>query len=158
MTLKEMLNYIVGIIGVLSVFVEVNKKLPWKPWTHFIEWLGDCLTRNLDDRMELLAEQTKANTEAIIELDKKVEKRFDENQKKADEKEAKRLRASIICFSDACRTNVLHSKTHFENIFRDIDDYNYYCIRHNIPNHYIEGEVAFITEVYEKVLRENKFV
>lgn len=158
LTIREVINYIVGIMVVFSVIVEFNKRLPWKPITHIIEWFGGALTKNLNTKMEELSKQTKANNEAIIELDKKVEERFAENQKEADEKEAKRLRASIISFSDACRADAHHSKNHFENIFRGIDDYNTYCERHHIPNHFINSEVAYITEVYNHVLKENKFI
>ena len=91
-------------------------------------------------------------------LDNKIDLKFEEKNKDDDEKEAKRLRASIIAFSDSCRVNTKHTKQHFENVFRDIDDYNLYCMKHNIPNHYIDGEVSYITSIYEKCLRENSFL
>lgn len=158
MTVRDLINTIVGIMAVVTLVIEFTKKLPWKPLTHIVEWFGSTLTHKLDEKVELLTTQTKANNEAIIKLDEKVDRQFLENQKEQDEKEAKRLRASIICFSDSCRIDTQHSKSHFENIFRDIDDYKTYCEKHDIPNHFIDGEVAYITEVYEHVLKENKFV
>ena len=112
----------------------------------------------MDTKLELIEQQQKANNDAIIELDKKVERKFSEQQKEADEKEAKRLRASIISFSDSCRVHEKHTKNHFENIMRDYDDYMVYCDKHNLENHFIEGEKQYIESVYQECLRENKFL
>ena len=158
LTVRELINYIVGIIGVVSVFVEFSKKLPFKPWSLLFKWIGEQMTKDLNEKLVDLKNQQTANNEAIIELDKKVEKKFAEKQVEDDEKESKRLRASIISFSDSCRVGNHHTKNHFENVFRDIGDYENYIRKHNIPNHYIEEETRFIKCVYEECLRENKFL
>ena len=158
LTLGELFNYIVGAIAVVSFLVEKSKKLPFKPWSALISWFGKCLTTNLAKDLQDLKKETKANNEAIIELSKKVDKKFNEQQRQADEKEAKRLRASIISFSDSCRIHDKHTKTHFENVMRDYDDYMAYCDKHNLENHFIEGEKQYIESVYQECLRENKFL
>lgn len=157
-TLKDIIYFIVGVIGVLSIVVEKAKKIPFHPWTHLFEWIGSSLTKSVDTKLEMIEQQQKANNDAIIELDKKVERKFSEQQKEADEKEAKRLRASIISFSDSCRVHEKHTKNHFENIMRDYDDYMAYCVKHNLENHFIEGEKQYIESVYQECLRENKFL
>lgn len=158
LTVGELVSTIVAIIGVLSVIIEFSKKLPYRPLTAFLVWIGDRITSNLDAKLAELERQTKENNQAIINLDNKVERKFKEKQRDDDEKEAKRLRANIISFSDACRVKVHHTKTHFENVFRDIDDYNNYCETHDIPNHYIEAEIRYIEDTYKQCLRENKFL
>lgn len=173
LTLKQVVEVIVGVLVVISAFVEWNKKLPYHPISSFISWLGKNLMKSTLDEINArfceleqshntksaeLETQQKANNEAIIELSKKVDKKFNEQQRQADEKEAKRLRASIISFSDSCRIHDKHTKTHFENIFRDYDDYMAYCEKHNLANHYIEGEYAYIKDVYQECLSENKFL
>ena len=157
-TLKDIIYFIVGVIGVLSIVVEKAKKIPFNPWTHLFEWIGNSLTKSVDTKLEMIEQQQKANNDALIELDKKVERKFSEQQKEADEKEAKRLRASIISFSDSCRVHEKHTKNHFENIMRDYDDYMVYCDKHNLENHFIEGEKQYIESVYQECLRENKFL
>lgn len=97
-TLRDIIYFIVGVIGVLSIVVEKAKSLPFHPWTHFFKWVGKCITSTMDDKLTELEKQQKANNEAIIELDKKVDKKFEEKQRDDDEKEAKRLRSSIISF------------------------------------------------------------
>ena len=83
---------------------------------------------------------------------------MDALERHSDEKEAKRLRSNIICFSDSCRIGTHHTKNHFENIFRDYDDYKNYCKVHKFENHFIDGEMSYIESIYEECLRENKFL
>ena len=157
-TLKDIIYFIVGVIGVLSIVVEKAKKIPFHPWTHLFEWIGSSLTKSVDTKLEMIEQQQKANNDAIIELSKKMDDKFSEHLKEADEKEAKRLRARIISFSDSCRVHTKHTKNHFENVFRDYDDYLEYCKRHNFANHYIEGEYEYIRSVYQKCLLEDDFL
>lgn len=157
-TLKDVIYFLVAFVGIVSIVVEKAKKLPFHPWTHFFEWFGKCLNKSVLDRLEKVEQTTKANNEAITELDKKMEKKFEESQKEADEKEAKRLRASIISFADTCRVGQHHTQNHFENIFRDYSDYVAYCDKHDIPNHYIDEEFKYIQGIYQECLKENKFL
>ena len=157
-TLKDIIYFIVGVIGVLSIVVEKAKKIPFHPWTLLFEWIGKSLTKNVDCKLELIEQQQKANNEAIIELDKKVERKFKEKQEDDDTKEAKRLRARIIEFADSCRVGNHHTQNHFENVMRDYSDYVDYCSKHDIPNHFIDSEYKYIEGVYQECLRENKFL
>ena len=157
-TLKDLCYFVVGIITVLSVIVEKAKKLPFKPWTHLFEWLGRCLTKDLNSKLEKIEKQQEANIEAINELDKKVERKFKEKQRIDDEKEAKRLRADIIMFADSCRVGNHHTQNHFENIMREYSDYMRYCEKHEIPNHFIDNEYYYIKSIYQECIQENKFI
>lgn len=157
-TLKDIIYFIVGVITIFSIVVEKAKNIPFHPWTHFFEIIGKSLTKSVDSKLELIEQQQKANNEAIIELDKKVEIKFKEKQEDDDTKEAKRLRARIIEFADSCRVGNHHTQNHFENIMRDYSDYMDYCSKHDIPNHFIDSEYKYIEDIYQECLRENKFL
>lgn len=157
-TLKDILYFIVGFIGVASIIVEKAKSIPCHPWTHLLKWIGSSLTSSVNTKLDELEKQQKANNEAIIELDKKVERKFKEKQRDDDEKEAKRLRASIIEFSDSCRCGNKHTQNHYENVMRDYDDYMDYCRKHDLSNHYIENEYAYIQSLYQERLKNNDFL
>lgn len=157
-TINDLSYFIVGIITVLSVVVEKINSLPFKPWTHLFEWFGKCVTKSVDLKLEEIERQQKANIEAIIRLNEKVERKFEEKQKDDDEKEAKRLRSSIIQFADSCRVGNHHTQNHFENVMRDYSDYMDYCTKHDIPNHFIDSEYRYIEDIYQECLRENKFL
>ena len=157
-TLRDIIYFIVGIITVLSVIIENSKKLPFNPWTTLLKWIGNRVLGDINRRLDIIEEQQKTNIEAVNRLEEKMNARFEETQRCSDEKEAKRLRLSIIEFSDSCRCNIPHTQNHFENIMRDYSDYIQYCEKNNIPNHFIDSEFKYIQEVYQKCLKENKFL
>ena len=66
--------------------------------------------------------------------------------------------ANIISFADSCRVGNHHTQSHFENIMRDYSDYEHYCKKHDIPNHFIDSEYKYIEKVYQECLEEDKFI
>lgn len=157
-TLKQVFDFIVGAIAVISIFVEFSKKIHFRPWSFVFSHIEGLLNRNLLKKLDEIEKQQRANEEAIIELKKDIEKKFEESAVAADTKEAKRLRSRIIEFTDSCRIHQKHTKTAFENITRDYDDYLNYCEEHDIPNHFIDAEFEYIKEVYAECQAENKFI
>jgi len=158
LTLGEVFAALVIILGVISAFIEWNKSIPAHPLTAFFSWLGKCFTQSINTRLDGLEKQIKDTNKAVTDLQSEMDTRFKEAERASDEKEMKRLRASIICFSDSCGKHEHHTKSHFDNIFRDIDDYNSLCEKHDFPNHFIEGEVRYIESVFDKCQRESKFL
>lgn len=157
-TLKQVVDFIVGVIVVFSTVAEFSKKIPFNPWSFVFSRIGNALTKDLTVKLDEVEKQQRANNDALIELEKKVDKRFDEKQKDDDEKEAKRLRSSIINFADSCRVGQHHTQNNFENVMRDYSDYVGYCEKHTIPNHFIDNEYLYIQGVYQECLEENKFL
>lgn len=157
-TLRQVFDFIVGAIAVISILVEKSKKLPFHPWSFLFSQLGKALNKDVRAKLDELDERQKANTTAIKELKEDMEHKFQEKAADDDQKEAKRLRARIIDFADSCRLHQHHTKTAFENIMRDYDDYVEYCEAHDIPNHFIDEEYEYITEVYRTCQRENRFL
>lgn len=157
-TLGQVFSFIAGCIAVISVFVEFNKKIPFHPLTSIVAWFGRAITRDLRKSYDEFQKKLDANTKAINELKQDMEVRFEKSATEADTKEAKRLRSRIIDFADSCRVHQKHTKTAFENISRDYDDYCEYCERRDIPNHFIDAEFEYIGSVYAECQKENKFI
>lgn len=157
-TIGQIIQFLTLILGGISVLIEFNKKIPYKPLTAFFKWIGNGLNKDLQKKLDRIEKQQKEYKEAIEALDKEMAKKFEEKQKSDDEKEAKRLRANIVCFADACRIGQKHTQHHFENVMRDYSDYMEYCEKHDIANHYIENDYIYIQEVYKKCLKENSFL
>ena len=63
-TLKDIIYFIVGVIGVLSIVVEKAKKIPFHPWTHLFEWIGSSLTKSVDTKLEMIEQQQKEQKKA----------------------------------------------------------------------------------------------
>lgn len=180
MSVGELCASIAAIAGVISVIIEKSKKLPFNPWSKLFGWIGskinapinkrlDTIEENQDKRMNALEENNKKTRELINEIRKDYKDsissikedyntRIDKLEYDADEKETKRLRSNIICFADACRSGMNHyTKQHFENIFRDYDDYLAYCEHRNFKNHFIDGEMEYIKTIYAERSKNNSF-
>lgn len=181
MPVGELAAHIAIILGIISVIVEKSKKLPFNPWSKLFNWIGskanESISKRLDgiekaqtERLDNLEKQYKQTTDLINEIKTdyissvsaikdEFNSRIDKLEYDADEKEMKRLRSNILCFADACRTKSdSYTKQHFENIFRDYDDYLSYCENRNFKNHFIDGEIDYIKSVYTDYSNNNKFL
>lgn len=157
-TLKQIIDFILGCIAVISVVIEFSHKIPINPWSFLFKKIGNSFNRDINIKLNELEKQQKINNKSIKELELVMENKFKEKQRNDDEKEAKRLRAHIISFADSCRTGQLHTQASFQNIFRDYSDYVSYCEENDIPNHFIDSEYTYINEIYQKCLKENNFL
>lgn len=158
LTVGQVFTWLAGISTIILALVEWNKKIPFHPLTKFLSWVGSCISKNLATNLTDLEKQVKDINKAVADLHNEMDTKFKEVERASDEKEAKRLRANIIAFSDECGRDVHHTKVHFENIFRDVDDYKKYCAKHNLENHFIEGEVRYIQSIYDKCVTDHKFI
>lgn len=157
-TLKQVIDFILGFIAIISVIIEFSHKIPINPWSFIFKRIGNSFNKDINIKLQELEKQQKINNKNLEELEKAIERKFKEKQRNDDEKEAKRLRAHIISFADSCRTGQLHTQASFQNIFRDYSDYVLYCKENDIPNHFIDSEYIYINEIYQECLKENKFL
>lgn len=157
-TLLHLRDIFLKAFAIIMVVIEFNKKIPFHPISYILGSFGKMLNKSLYEKMDEIEKQQEKNNKKIMELNEKVDKKFEEKQKDDDEKEAKRLRARIIEFADSCRVGNKHTQNHFENVFRDYDDYIRYCSKNSIPNHFIDAEHDYIDSVYHKCLKENRFL
>ena len=154
LTLGQITQYLVVIIGVLSVLIEKSKKLPFNPWSTILSSLGNKLNKNLISDLEEIKKQTEENKKAVELVNQKME----EQEIEADTKEAKRLRAEIIDYADSCQLHQMHTQSQYEEFVRKVSDYVSYCNKRNIPNHFIDSEVEYVTSVFNECVREGRFV
>lgn len=101
-------------------------------------------------------------TDALGELSKKIDGLSNELKAhiEANEmSEAKQARVRILRFADECRREELHSKEFFDSVLEDIDLYERYSARHpDFPNNKTVASTKIIKDLYDKCLRENKFI
>ena len=81
LTLKQLAEYIAVTIGVISLIVEWNKKIPWHPWSSMFAWIGKQFTKGIDEKIERLNKQIQDTAKAVEDLHNEMEHRFDENEK-----------------------------------------------------------------------------
>lgn len=130
-----------------SVVVEIAP-IKINPWGALARAIGKAMNHDL-------AEQLK-EVEAKVEL---IGNEFEAHKERTYEKEASDNRRRILRFNDETLLNVNHSKEHFDNVLKDIDEYEEYCNAHpDYPNSRAVLAIAQIKEEYAKRLKENSFL
>ena len=71
-TLKQVFDFIVGIVAVVSVIVEFSKKIPFHPWSFVFTQIGKALNKDVRSKLDELEQKCDANNKAIKEVKKDV--------------------------------------------------------------------------------------
>lgn len=73
--------------------------------------------------------------------------------------EAVNARSRILRFGDECLHSGKHTKEHFDNILRDITNYDHYCAAHpEFENNVTKMTAQRIEEIYHRCLADNDFL
>lgn len=144
----DQISWIGGLIAIMVSFVfeKISKK--FKPWSWLLNWIGTRINAGLDSK--------------ITEIDRRlthIEASNKAQDGKYDIGQALAARRNIINAADELRRHVEHSEEWFNEILADIKLYNDYCYNHkDFQNEKAVHSIAFISEVYDKLYRENAFV
>ena len=152
MTQEEIVAWCVG-LG-LPTLIQFSP-LKINPWTWVwkgLKWLwrGFCRSLNadvLDKLTEVQHDQqeTKQKLENHIRLD--------------DEREADKVRASILHFNNELLRDIPHTKEEFVEILAKIDWYNDFCDEHkDYRNSRAVHAIANIERVYDERLKKHDFL
>lgn len=152
MTREEIVALCVGLGLPTLIQLSPLKVNPWSWLWNALKWLwrGFCRSMNaevLDKLTSVEKEQkeTKAKLEKHIELD--------------DEREADKVRASILHFNNELLREIPHTKEEFVEILAKIDWYNDFCKTHeNYRNSRAVHAIAHIERVYDDRLEKHDFL
>ena len=150
---KETLT-VLGVALGLPTLVQISpiKINPWSWIWNMLKWLwrGFCRSLNaevLETLSEVMAEQedTKKRLQNHIDLD--------------DQREADKVRASILHFNNELLRDVPHTKEEFVEILSKIDWYNDFCDTHkDYKNSRAVHAIANIERVYDERLAKHDFL
>lgn len=98
------------------------------------------------------------NGEVLDKVDQ-LEKRIDGLKDDMDKRAAKDARTRILRFGDECLHGNLHSKEHYDQILRDITEYETYCDEHpNFANNMAVLTIGSIKSNYQRRLSDHDFL
>ena len=152
MTLRELAELGPGLAGLLAVLLTIVQITPIKvnPWSWIAAKVGGAANKELKDQLtEMKGEITSLKTDLSdlkkqIEVDKVVDSR-----------------RNILHFGDELVRDPTkrHTKEHFEQILRDCDRYEDYCLEHkDFENNQAVITIARIKEIYASCLRDHDFL
>ena len=140
MTVGELTGSIALVLAGVATFVEKTSKT-MKPLTKLARAIGRAINGDLIDKVE--------------GLEQKIEK-MDQDDKLQRAKDA---RTRVLRFGDELLHDVRHTKEHFDDVLRDITEYEKYCLEHpEFENDQMHITAEHIKETYHKCLREHSFL
>ena len=101
----------------------------------------------------------KAINGEVLEKVDKLSNDIETNKADSDEQWASLRRSNILKFGDEILHGIKHSKEHFDQILRDITDYETYCRNHpNYMNDRAHTTIKLIEDTYKNCLKNNSFL
>lgn len=158
MPLEQIFKYSGGGLLILLTLVQISP-LKINPWS----WLGGVIGKFLNHDVLQSVSELK---EAQLKYQKITDKRLDDIEKARrkfmyyqEECEAKAARRRILRAADESRLGIEHSHEYFREVLEDISFYNNFCHEHpEFRNMQAVAAISFVTETYQKCLKENKFL
>ena len=139
------------VIMVLSL-VEISP-IKINPWSVLIKWIAKLL-----GIVDLKTEMVQVR-DRMDELEKKIDQMKISEEEKEQLKEALAARRRILRFNDELLLKIKHSKEMFNDILKDITDYDNYCRTH--PD-FVNQRAVFaeqnVGKEYKKCMEENDFL
>lgn len=139
------------VIMVLSL-VEISP-IKINPWSMLIRWFAKLLGIS-DLKTEIVQVRDRMD-----ELEKKIDNMKISEEEKEQLKEALAARRRILRFNDELLLKIKHSKEMFDDILKDITDYDNYCRTH--PD-FLNQKAVFaeqnVGKAYKKCMEENDFL
>ena len=94
----------------------------------------------------------------VMEEVKQLKKELNEMKETEDMRNAKAARSRVLRFGDELTHDVHHTKEHFDDVLRDITDYNNYCDTHpNFENDQMHETAEYIKTIYRECLKNHSF-
>ena len=140
MSLHEILLASGGGLAVLLTLLQIAP-IRVNPWSAIAKAIGRALNGEVLDRVD------------------KLERDLDALRSAAEEREAVSCRARILHFGDETLHGARHTKEHFDQILRDITNYEQYCEAHpHFENNTTVLTSTRIKDIYTRCLAQNDFL
>lgn len=152
MTQEEIIAWCVALGLPTLLQISPLKINPWSWLGKALKWIWRAFCRSLNadvlsklSTMEKDQKETKDKLEAHIKLD--------------DEREADKVRASILHFNNELLRSIPHTKEEFVEILSKIDWYNDFCKTHeDYRNSRAVHAIANIERVYDERMKKHDFL
>ena len=138
------------VAGVATIIEKTSKTV--KPLTKLAKAIGRAINGEL---MEKVDKMEKNFDSKVDSLEQKIEK-MDQDDKLQRAKDA---RTRVLRFGDELIHDVRHTKEHFDDVLRDITEYEIYCDEHpKFENDQMHITAEHIKETYHRCLKEHSFL
>ena len=134
------MGYIALVVAGISAVVEKTSKTV-KPLTKLARAIGRAINGDLIEKVDSLEKKI-----TLMDQDEQLQR-------------AKDARTRVLRFGDELIHDVRHTKEHFDDVLRDITEYEKYCDEHpKFENDQMHITAEHIKETYHKCLKEHSFM
>ena len=157
MNLNDLLIYLnLGNLSILLFLVlslvEISP-IKINPWSMLIRWFARLLGIS-DLKTEIVQVRDRMD-----ELEKKIDNMKISEEEKAQLKEALAARRRILRLNDELLLKIKHSKEMFDDILKDITDYDNYCRTHpDFKNKRAAFAEENVAQAYQDCMENNSFL
>lgn len=138
----------------LPTLIQISplKINPWSMMLEMLKWLWRAFCRSLNE--DVLKKLAVMETEQKETMD-----RLEQHIKMDDEREADKVRTSILHFNNELLRDIPHTKEEFVEILAKIDWYNDFCKTHeDYKNSRAVHAIANIERSYDERLKKHDFL
>lgn len=147
MSLKDILLSGGGGLLVLLSIVEISP-IKFNPWTAFVKWIGRAINADVMKSLE-----------AVKASQNEARERLETHIVTDEKREADHCRTRILHFNNEILREIPHTKEEFNEVLKDIDDYERYCHTHpDYANGRAVHAIANIGRVYDERLKKHDFL
>lgn len=153
------LVFIFGLFVV--VLATIIQKLPVKfnPWTYLLRLIGKTANADIIERQERLETMFTNSCKNMTRRINTMNEELDKSIREINEYRAIEARRRILQFANEISRGLGHSEEYFDDILKDIDNYNNYCNKHRgFKNEKAAASIAIIKEDYHNHLKNNSFL
>ena len=152
MTREEIIALCVALGIPTLIEISPLKINPWKWVFKLLQWIWRSFCRSMN--AEVLEKLTSVEAE---QQDTKT--KLEKHIKLDDEREADKVRTSILHFNNELLRDIPHTKEEFVEILAKIDWYNDFCKNHeDYKNSRAVHAIANIERVYDERLKKHDFL
>lgn len=145
-----------GVVLLILSFIKFPTATINKNFWNFLfssigKYLNSGLSKSIDD--------IKSDMKEVSDNIQRVEKKLDNHIEVQDEQYILGLRQNILRFSDEIVEGTLHTKEHYDELLRNIDEYYAYCDSHEkFKNSVTDASARNIKARYDEHLQNKDFL
>lgn len=146
--------WIIFIIGLILSCIQISP-IEINPWSFIFRTIGNWINKDTSNELRKIGE----TLTRINEDNRNIHKSLDSLNYKIKEHMAVDSRVRILQFEDEMIHGIHHTRENFNQILSDITFYEHFCMTYpDFRNSIANLSIAHIKEVYERCLREKKFI
>lgn len=130
-----------GLVAVFAIMTILQfSKSKWSPWSALLAAFGKSINHELYEKLDT------------------VKNELSHTRKDFAAKTLSDTRRYIFDFANACRHGKKHTRSQWEFVISEIDNYEKYIEENDLKNGVFKGEANYLRRLFQQLLSNNEFL